>query len=168
MLPPVSVERMTHADITDVLAIEAASFGDGPRSGRIDDATLREELARPWARLWIARREKKAMAFVLAWHVADELHVLDIATAPPARRTGLARRLMDHALEYARANGVRHMLLEVRRSNTPAIKLYRACGFFAMGVRPKYYPDQEDAVEMALLIDPASGEVQRRSDEVRI
>jgi ribosomal-protein-alanine N-acetyltransferase len=168
MLPPVSVERMTHADITDVLAIEAASFGDGPRAGRIDEAKLREELARPWARLWIARREKKPMAFILAWHVADELHVLDVATAPPARRTGLARRLMDHALEYARANGVRHMLLEVRRSNTPAIKLYRACGFFAMGVRPKYYPDQEDAVEMALVIDLASGEVQRRADEVRI
>ena len=60
------------------------------------------------------------------------------------------------------------MLLEVRRSNTPAIKLYRACGFFAMGLRPRYYPDQEDAVEMALLLDPASGEVERKSDEVRI
>ena len=159
---------MTHADIGDVLAIEAASFGDGPRAGRLDEPKLREELARPWARLWIARREKKAMAFVLAWHVADELHILDIATTPSARRTGLARRLMEHSLEYARANAVRHLLLEVRRSNTPAIKLYRACGFFAMGLRPRYYPDQEDAVEMALLIDPASGEVQRKTDEVRI
>lgn len=168
MLPATTVDLMTHADITDVLAIEAASFGDGPRAGRLDEPKLREELARPWARLWIARREKKAIAFVLAWHVADELHVLDIATAPSARRSGLARRLMHHALEYARSNAVRHMLLEVRRSNTPAIKLYRACGFFAMGVRPRYYPDEEDAVEMALLIDPASGEVERKSDEVRI
>jgi ribosomal-protein-alanine N-acetyltransferase len=160
---------MTHADIGDVLAIEAASFGDGPhRAGRLDEPKLHEELARPWARIWIARRDKKAVAFVLAWHVADELHVLDIATTPAARRTGLARRLMDHALEYARANAVRHLLLEVRRSNTAAIKLYRACGFFAMGLRPRYYPDEEDAVEMALLLDPTSGEIQRKTDEVRI
>lgn len=163
----VTVDPMTSNDIADVLAIEAASFSEGSRQGRLDDAKLREELERPWARLWLARREGATLAFILAWHVADELHVLDIATRPDVRRTGLGRKLMDHALTYARKSGVRHILLEVRRSNTPAIRLYRACGFYAMGVRPKYYADNEDAVEMALLLD-ASGEILRRADEVRI
>lgn len=158
---------MTEADIADVIAIEQASFGDSARQGRLDEPKLREELNRPWARLWLARRNEKTLAFILAWHVADELHVLDVATKPDARRSGLARALMDHALAYARAHAVRHMLLEVRRSNTPAIKLYRACGFFAMGVRPRYYADDEDAVEMALLLDE-HGEIVRRADEVRI
>jgi ribosomal-protein-alanine N-acetyltransferase len=162
-----TIEAMSAADIGDVLAIETASFEEGSRQGRLDDAKLKEELARPWARLWLARRNKQTLAFILVWHVADELHVLDIATQPEARRTGLARRLMDYALEYARTNAIRHMLLEVRRSNVAAIRLYRACGFFAMGLRPKYYADDEDAVEMALMLD-ASGEVVRRADEVRI
>ena len=48
---------------------------------------------------------------------------------------------------------MRHVLLEVRRSNAPAIALYRALGFFAMGVRARYYPDDEDAVEMVLAFD---------------
>lgn len=164
---PPAVEPVTHADIADVLAIEAASFEGGPRSGRLDEAKLGEELARPWARLWLVRRDKRAASFVLAWHVADELHILDIATAPHARRSGLARRLLEHAVDYARRGGVRHLVLEVRRSNAPAIRLYRACGFFAMGLRPRYYPDDEDAVEMALVLDP-SGEIARRPDEVRI
>jgi ribosomal-protein-alanine N-acetyltransferase len=162
-----TVETMTTADIADVLAIESASFSEGTRQGRLDEAKLREELARPWARLWVAQRNKQTLAFILAWHVADELHVLDVATHPNARRSGLARRLMDHAIDYARKHSVRHMLLEVRRSNIAAIRLYRACGFFAMGLRPKYYADGEDAVEMALVLDE-SGEIVRRADEVRI
>jgi ribosomal protein S18 acetylase RimI-like enzyme len=62
----------------------------------------------------------------------------------------------------------RHLLLEVRRSNGPAIALYRALGFFAMGVRARYYPDDEDAVEMVLAFDAVTGEVVPRSDEVRL
>ena len=49
---------------------------------------------------------------------------------------------------------MKHVLLEVRRSNAAAIALYRALGFFAMGVRARYYPDDEDAVEMVLALRP--------------
>jgi ribosomal-protein-alanine N-acetyltransferase len=56
----------------------------------------------------------------------------------------------------------------VRRSNAAAIALYRSVGFFAMGVRAKYYPDDEDAVEMVLLLDPATGAVVAHDDEVRL
>jgi len=183
---------MTEADVADVLAIENASFresrprlprtGDpsdpnklsASRGGRLDAAQLREELARPWARLWVARgaaaggeRGPHAVAFLLAWHVADELHILDVATHPELRRRGYGGALMQQSLAYARENKVKHLLLEVRKSNVPAIRLYRDCGFFAMGVRKRYYPDDEDAVEMVLVLDER-GEVQRRPDEVSV
>jgi ribosomal-protein-alanine N-acetyltransferase len=60
------------------------------------------------------------------------------------------------------------VLLEVRRSNAAAIALYRRVGFFAMGVRSRYYPDDEDAVEMVLMIDPETGAVVAHDDEVRL
>ena len=183
------VERMTQADVSDVLAIETASFresqprlpqsGDpkemsASRGGRMSATQLRDELARPWARLWVARASgpvgdapSHAVAFLLAWHVADELHVLDVATHPEFRRRGYGRALMQQALAYAKEHQGRHLLLEVRRSNTPAIRLYRDCGFFAMGLRKRYYPDDEDAVEMVLLLDER-GEVQPRRDEVSV
>ena len=93
------------------------------------------------------------MAFVVSWHVADELHVLNVATRSDRRRRGIGRALMHEVLGYARAHRVKHVLLEVRRSNRAAIALYRSVGFFAMGVRARYYPDDEDAVEMVLLLD---------------
>jgi ribosomal protein S18 acetylase RimI-like enzyme len=60
---------------------------------------------------------------------------------------------------------VKHVLLEVRRSNSGAIALYRAFGFFAMGVRARYYPDDE---EMVLLFDLATGKIVEHEDEVRL
>ena len=54
---------------------------------------------------------------------------------------------------------VRLVLLEVRRSNRAAIKLYRSLAFSAMwAFAPSTTPDtNEDAVEMALTLDPATG-----------
>jgi len=170
---------MTEGDVSDVLAIENASFRDsqprlsadvGKSRGRLDAAQLREELARPFARLWVARGKNTpahAVAFLLAWHVADELHILDVATHPELRRRGYGRALMQQSLAYAREHAIRHVLLEVRRSNTAAIRLYRGCAFFAMGIRKAYYQDGEDAVEMVLVLDER-GEVEPRKDEVSV
>lgn len=130
-----------------------------------------EELDRPWAVVWAARpsEDLAPVAFLIAWNVADELHVLNVATAPSMRRRGFARALMDEALAYASTKHVRIVLLEVRRSNRPAIKLYRGYGFTALGVRPRYYADNdEDAIMMILALDPESGEALPGRDEIRI
>jgi ribosomal-protein-alanine N-acetyltransferase len=161
------VTRITREDDEDLDTIEAiarACFSDG-------NFSVREEFGRPWSRVWAARLAEGAapVAFLVAWHVADELHVLNIATAPPSRRRGVARALMDHALAYAAAERVRIVLLEVRRSNRAAIKLYRGLGFTALGVRPGYYADNdEDAIEMILALDPESGRALPGRDEIRI
>lgn len=75
---------------------------------------------------------------------------------------------MGVVVAYARQRRVKHVLLEVRRSNGPALALYRGFGFFAMGIRPRYYPDDEDAVEMVLLLDPNTGNVVLHRDEVHL
>jgi [ribosomal protein S18]-alanine N-acetyltransferase len=187
----ITLEIMREADVPAVAALQALAFAvDGgaapdaranPRSEehRVSESQLREELARPWARLWILReaaaqddvsREGAAgvLAFLIAWHVADELHVLSVATNPEHRRKGLARRLMVHAIDFARIHKGRLILLEVRRSNANAIALYRSLAFFAMNVRRAYYADGEDAVEMALVMDPETGILMPRADDVRI
>ena len=85
----------------------------------------------------------EVIAFLIAWHVADELHVLNVATALHMRRRGVATAIMNEALAYARQSRVRIVLLEVRRSNRAAIRLYRTLGFSAMGLRPKSTPTTE-------------------------
>lgn len=128
--------------------------------------SMPEEVARPWTRLWAAFEEGAPQAFLVGWHVADELHILNVATAPAARRRGLASRLLEDVFAYAAQHHLRILLLEVRRSNEPAIALYRRHGFSIFRVRRGYYADNgEDAIEMAVALDPATGRALPREDE---
>ncbi len=152
------------ADFSAVEAIVAECFSNIGFS-------IDEEIMRPWARLWSAKLDPEAppVGFLVAWHVADELHVLNVATTIAMRRRGIGRALMLEAMRYSAEHHIRIVLLEVRRSNRAAIKLYRTLGFTAMGVRPKYYSDnEEDAIEMILAIDPVTGAFLPGRDEVRI
>ncbi len=128
--------------------------------------SIAEEVARPWTRLWVTFGADAPSAFLVGWHVADELHILNVATAVSARRQGLGTALLAEVLAYAASHRLRLVLLEVRRSNDAAIGLYRKLGFSVFGVRRAYYADNdEDAIEMVLTFDPETGRALPRPDE---
>ncbi|WP_420466219.1 ribosomal protein S18-alanine N-acetyltransferase [Panacagrimonas sp.] len=82
-----------------------------------------------------------------------EAHILNLAVDPMIRRQGLGRFLLAHLIQIARAAHSTIMLLEVRRSNKAAIRLYQAAGFRHIGTRRGYYPgheQREDAYVLAL------------------
>jgi [ribosomal protein S18]-alanine N-acetyltransferase len=133
-------------DLDRIVAILEASF-PSPWTR----AMMVEELERPVANVWVLRPGPGAdpAAFVDFWHVADEIHVLNVATWPAARRLGHARCLLEAVLSYGRERGVRTVSLELRRGNAAARHLYASLGFEALGIRPRYYADNgEDAVVM--------------------
>jgi len=125
------------------------------------EVDLAAEHGREVALPWVLRDGPNAdvVAFSLAWRVADELSLLDMATAPEQRRKGHARALLAALVSYAASARMRLVLLEVRRSNRAAIALYEGAGFETTGVRRGYYSDTgEDALEMRVTLDPKSGE----------
>ena len=69
----------------------------------------------------------------------DEAEVLTLGVAPWARRSGVARTLMAHAISLAREAGARTFLLEVDAENAAAIGLYGGLGFAQAGRRKGYY-----------------------------
>jgi ribosomal-protein-alanine N-acetyltransferase len=116
---------------------------------------IERELGHAWSRVLLAcdaaapQGEERVVGYIVFWLVHDEVHVLNVATALEARRSGVGRALMEVAEEEGRARGARVSTLEVRRSNGPAISLYRALGYRQVGVRPNYYAEEhEDAVVM--------------------
>ena len=72
-----------------------------------------------------------------------------IAVLPAARGRGYGRDLMEILAEYARANRVDEISLEVRASNAAAISLYKSYGFKIEEVRKRYY---SNPVENALIM----------------
>jgi ribosomal-protein-alanine N-acetyltransferase len=146
---------VVEADLPRIMEIEAAGFPH-PWS----EALLRNELGHAWSHLLAAVAPVTAggeqiLGYIIFWMVHDEVHVLNVGTAPEARRRGVGRALMDQAAAIGRGKGGRLSTLEVRRSNAPAIALYRALGYREVGVRPRYYAEEnEDAIVMTLEFDP--------------
>jgi len=144
------VRRMRQEDVERVVEVEKDGFAH-PWSADL----LRRELYHDWsvslvATLQIDGRDK-VVAFIVFWLVHDEVHVLNIAVGLEARRRGIARVLMDEAAARGRERKARVCTLEVRRSNLPAITLYRSLGYRQVGIRPNYYVDEgEDAIVMVL------------------
>lgn len=77
---------------------------------------------------------------------AGEAELLRIAVDPAHRGGGLGQRLLMACQDALAAEGMEDLHLEVRASNLPAIRLYRACGWERCGLRAGYYPDGEDAL----------------------
>ena len=154
-----NIDALVPEDLDAAIEIDLASFvpselGVGREDPRVvRERSLREELVRPWAKLRAARDESGALlGYALFWHVVDEVQLLNVAVAIPARRQGIGRALVADLVAYARAHQAARILLEVRAGNVGAIALYEQLGFTRFNVRERYYADDEDAIEMMLLL----------------
>jgi [ribosomal protein S18]-alanine N-acetyltransferase len=89
------------------------------------------------------------LGYLIISRYVDAWHVMNVAVAPEHRRRGIAASLLDRLFELTDGDGRRGYTLEVRVSNTSAIKLYERAGFRARGIRRGYYTDnREDALIM--------------------
>ena len=91
----------------------------------------------------VAYGEGTVLANLLATHSPrpEERHVLtfSLCVDPGARRQGLARRMLEEGLRFARAHGYRRAEVAVLAENTPALALYKKMGFVEEGRRREHY-----------------------------
>ena len=92
-----------------------------------------------------ASNMKKSIAQILL----DEGYITNVAVRPDCRKQGVAGKLLQVFLDFAQANRLAFLTLEVRASNYPAIALYGSRGFRGVGRRKNYYEHpREDAIIM--------------------
>ncbi|MBN1999376.1 ribosomal protein S18-alanine N-acetyltransferase [candidate division KSB1 bacterium] len=138
------------------------------RSEDLDQVCEMERLIfeSPWTRLSFEKEidscfshsfvviDVKIIAYIITWIIRDELHIANVAVHPSYRRYGIATRMLNFVTERARQSNCRLVLLEVRKSNRQAIRLYKQLGFKIDGVRKGYYEQQnEDALLMSYVMN---------------
>ncbi len=148
--PPVRViiEPMRFDDLAAVQAIEHASF-----SAPWPPHAYRSELeSNRLAHYLVARVGDDVAAYGGMWLMVDEAHITTFAVHPAWRRQRIGERLLLAFLDVAVDRDAHEATLEVRLSNLAARKLYEKYGFRPVGLRPRYYSDdQEDALIMTTL-----------------
>ena len=91
--------------------------------------------------------------FLMAFHVLDECHLLDIATEEKFRRRGIGAALIRELMKRAGEKDGSVIYLEVREKNQAARGLYEKLGFVPVGKRKDYYKyPTDDAVLYTLTL----------------
>ena len=141
----VIVAPMELADVASVEAIERASFSAPwpPNAYRTELQTNR------LAHYLVIRVGPQIVGYAGLWLMVDEAHVTTFAIHPDWRRQQLGERLLIALLDIALDRRAAEATLEVRLSNLAARRLYEKFGFRPVGIRPRYYTDNnEDALIM--------------------
>ncbi|NCV53858.1 MAG: ribosomal-protein-alanine N-acetyltransferase [Betaproteobacteria bacterium] len=91
------------------------------------------------------------VGFIVARLIQHECEILNIGVTKSVRKKQVASKLMDALIGECHNKNIKHIFLEVRTSNIPAISLYKKFYFNEIGVRPNYYltkKGHEDAIIM--------------------
>lgn len=89
---------------------------------------------------WGIEIDNKIIGFIVVSLKIEECHILNVVVANAYQHQGYGRKLMEYALALAKDSGAGIVYLEVRRSNSRAISLYRKLQFHMVGERKAYYP----------------------------
>lgn len=133
---------MTNAHVPQVAALEKLCF-----SLPWSEKSVASELTNPLSYWLCAVEGDKVLGYVGSQSVDDEADMMNLAVLPEARCRGIGEALCSRLIQDLKARGVRSLTLEVRASNTNAIRLYTKLGFIQVGRRPGYYRNpKEDAL----------------------
>lgn len=167
----VEIKKDRQEYISQIAALESAIFPD-PWSVK----SIEQTLENPQAKIWAVTAEPKSMSgqpqnagqkslpgqpqtaslprqilgYVIFYYVLDEGEIARIATSPEHRRQGVAAKLLEKMRAFSHDQNITRWLLDVRKSNEPAIHFYEAAGFARDGVRKNFYANPtEDAILMS-------------------
>ncbi|TWB54328.1 GNAT family N-acetyltransferase [Nitrospirillum viridazoti] len=142
----------TPADLEALLALEKICF-EFNRMGR---RSFRRLLERPSAHILVIDGPDgtlAASAVLLSRRGTRGLRLYSLATHPDQRGRGLAKAMMQAALDRVRATGHQWLSLEVHPENDAARALYHRLGFRQTSVEEDYYADGSPAFRLRRYVD---------------
>jgi [ribosomal protein S18]-alanine N-acetyltransferase len=155
--PDVVIRPMTEADIASVVTLERASYQFPWSEGIFRDCLRVGYVCR------VATSSGRLIGYGVMSVGAGEAHVLNLCVDAAFRCQGIGRRMLEYLLDRGAGAGMNEAFLEVRPSNTAAIRLYLSLGFDQVGMRRGYYQAVGGREDAAVLKLPLRGR-RGRSD----
>ena len=143
--PEVVIRAMRGSDVPDVVTIERASYQFPWSEGIFRDCLRVGYVCR------VVTVNRQVMAYGVMSFGAGEAHILNLCVGEAYRCRGVGRRLLSVLIERATSGGMGEAFLEVRPSNTAAIRLYLSLGFEQVGMRRGYYQAASGREDAAVL-----------------
>jgi ribosomal-protein-alanine N-acetyltransferase len=103
----------------------------------------------PEVNVLVARVHGNIAGFAIMRYGDDDAHLDLLAVAPPYRRAGVGRRLLQWLEKCAVVAGIFNIALEVRAKNRGAQLFYERLGYRPLCPLPGYYQGIEAALRMS-------------------
>ena len=140
------VRAIVREDIDALTGLENACFTEFWSQGQILGSMSRTDFCGV-----IAETDtKQAVGYLLGACLFEDAEIARIAVKEDYRKQGVGKALISEFFTIVKEKGAERVFLEVRKSNAPAVSLYKHCGFLPTRVRERYYVDGEDALEMKI------------------
>ncbi|MGI6007943.1 MAG: ribosomal protein S18-alanine N-acetyltransferase [Ruminococcus sp.] len=144
------IREMQLDDLEQVMIIEKELFSVPWTENGFFSFLIRED-----ALFLVAEEEGKILGYCGVLMVLDEGDITNVAVDRKQQGKGIGKQLIESLIQWTKKAGVTTLHLEVRRSNTPAIRLYEGQGFQQTGVRKNYYEAPvEDGILMSRVESP--------------
>ncbi len=138
------IRWMIRRDMPEVLAIESSSF-EFPWS---EDNFIRCLRQRNCIGM-VAEYEEQVVGFMIYELNQADLHVLNFAVRPDARRRGVGLQMMEKLISKLSQQRRTRITLEVRETNLAAQLFFKSMGFVCVSLLKDFYDDTtEDAYLM--------------------
>lgn len=138
------IRKMTTADCKTAAELEKIIFSQPwSEQGFLDAIAMEQNI------FLIAEEAEELYGYIGMYQALDEGEITNVAVKPDKRNAGIGRKLVQQAVEQAKKQQIKQIVLEVRVSNNSAIHLYEKCGFVKCGIRKGFYDfPKEDAYIM--------------------
>lgn len=135
------IKKLDKNNIKDVIAISYEQLReDSWAESQYGDCIKNQEYIN-----YVLYLDGKVVAFLIAQNLIDSINLLLIATKQEYKQMGLATILINRLIEEAKQQNLK-LWLEVKKTNIPAINLYKKLGFVILYERTKYYKDGSSAL----------------------
>jgi len=145
---PVRLRAMKRADMAAIMALEKELF---PEDAWTPEMFAAEFAQPPSRRLYLVAKAGNALIGYAGMMFAggSQADVVTLAVSPARWGEGTGTALLLALVDEAEKRGYEEVLLEVRKDNPRARRLYLRHGFDEVGIRRGYYqPSGVDAVVM--------------------
>lgn len=112
---------------------------------------LKQELENGKSKYFVAKQENEIVGFAGILLIIDQVNIMNIVVKKDKRNFGIGSSLLEKIIRYSKIHNATSITLEVNEKNIPAIKLYKKYGFKQVGLRRKYYNNEDNAILMDLV-----------------
>ena len=102
---------------------------------------IEDELALPhgWQFVALHQQSSTVLGYIFGSTCLDEAEIRNFAVLKQSRRQGYGSALLNHSLLFLQSLQIKKCFLELRESNSNALKIYESFGFKKIALRKSYY-----------------------------